>query len=82
MTDEFFPVWTAQVAEAYCVLNGIPCKRKFTDAELAKALQSVREQREALDYADAMIEHDRRMRHEGRPDHDMTIFGTPLKPGK
>lgn len=43
MSDSFSD-WTAKIAEAYCVLAKIPCKRKFTDLELARPIEEVRQQ--------------------------------------
>jgi hypothetical protein len=37
----------AKLAEAVCIEENIPCKRKFTHAELADALRAVREINEA-----------------------------------
>lgn len=77
MSDSFSD-WTSKVAEAYCVENGIPCKRKFTDMELERPRADIRAQR----YADAMIHADKLARYEGRPEHDFTTRGTPLKAGR
>lgn len=43
MSDSFSD-WTAKMAEAFCVLNGIHCKRRFTDVEIKRALEQVRAQ--------------------------------------
>lgn len=36
---------------------------------------------EMNDYANAMVKREQLARHEERPEHDMTTFGTPLKAG-
>lgn len=77
MSDSFSD-WTAKIAEAYCVHNRIPCRRKFTDAELARPLEQLKKE---LAYADTMIQSDKLARHEGRPDHDQDVFGRPLRAG-
>lgn len=41
MSDSFSD-WAAKIAEAYCVLHGIECKRKFTNMELERPLAEVR----------------------------------------
>lgn len=74
------PEWHAQLAEAYCVENRIPCARKFTDEELQSALAEVRLAKKQLYSSPTMRE--RLARHEGRPEHDMTTFGMPLVPGR
>lgn len=56
MSDSFSE-WTAKLAEAYCVENSIPCNRKFTDAELERPRQQVREA--AGLYADMQIKRDK-----------------------
>lgn len=43
MSDSFSD-WTSKIAEAYCVLHNIPCKRKFTDVELERPIEDVRAQ--------------------------------------
>jgi hypothetical protein len=40
MSDSFSD-WTAKMAEAVCVFNKIPCKRKFTDMELKRPLEQL-----------------------------------------
>lgn len=77
MSDSFSD-WTAKIAEAYCVLHRISCKRKFTDAELARPLEQLKRQ---TDYAETMIRRDQLALHEGRPDHDQDVFGRQLKAG-
>ena len=41
MSDSFSD-WTARLAEAYCVLAKIPCRRRFTDAELKGPMRQER----------------------------------------
>mgnify|MGYP001606694907 FL=1 len=79
MSDSFSD-WMAKISEAYCVLNGIACKRKFTDAELVRPMEEVRTASAQL-YADVMIKRDKIARYEGRPDQDLDVFGRPLKAG-
>ena len=52
-----------------CRLTGV------TRAEYLRAIDA------ANAYADAMTRRDAGARHQGRPDHDMTCSGMPLKPG-
>lgn len=75
MSDSFSD-WTVKIAEAYCVYHRIPCKRKFTDVELARPLEQLKL---GLAYAETMVKRDQHARHEGRPDHDMTACGDRLK---
>lgn len=77
MSDSFSD-WTAKLAEALCVEHGIPCKRRFTDMELERPLAELRAQR----YGDVMSGRDRLARHEGRPEHDLDVFGRPLREGR
>lgn len=55
MSDSFSD-WAAKLAEAYCVENGIQCNRRFTDAELERPRQDVREA--ASIHADIQIKRD------------------------
>lgn len=79
-------IWLAQLSEAYCVENGIECKRKFTDAELERPRQEVRQAARQLaqinGYADVMVKRDQAERHSGGPEHDMTAWGVPMKAGR
>lgn len=79
MSDSFSD-WTTKLAEAYCVLHKIPCKRKFTDAELERPLQEVKSAHATL-YGDSLTQREKLARHEGRPEHDMDVFGRPLRAG-
>lgn len=85
MSDSFSD-WTSKLAEAYCVENGIRCNRKFTDMELERPRQEVRDAAERLVniYANAAVKRDqiRRLEGSGHPDHDMTAFGERLRPGR
>ena len=78
-------IWLAQLSEAYCVENGIECKRKFTDAELERPRQEVRQAARQLaqinGYAEVGISKEQRDRHEGRPEHDLDTAGRPLRAG-
>lgn len=60
MSDSFSD-WAAKIAEAYCVENNIPCKRKFTDMELERPRQEVRNAKHQLSdiYADQAIKRDK-----------------------
>lgn len=48
----------------------------------AIAHKAYRESQAANVYADVMSARDQGARHEGRPDHDTTTSGLPLKAGK
>ena len=79
MSDSFSD-WMSKISEAYCVLHGIQCKRKFTDAELVRPMEEVRTASAQL-YGDVMAKREQLQRYEGRPDQDLDTFGRPLKAG-
>lgn len=83
--NDTFATEMAKIAEAYCVEQGIECRRKFTDFELEHARDEVRKAARQLaqmnGYADVMVKRDRAERHSGRPEHDLDIAGRPLRAG-
>jgi hypothetical protein len=59
----------------------------ITPAAWASVLPNVpamerRYQQDCADYADFMSRRDQAARHEGRPDHDLTTRGEPMKAGR
>jgi hypothetical protein len=50
-----FKTELAKITEAYCLENGIPIQRKFSDAELAATVENLRESKVIAERIEAQM---------------------------